>query len=245
MYLVYLGYTSFCENWWLLRFEAVSAYSLGGRAFELPPTPPAPLGFRYEWEINRDVLSRIVNGLYTNYDGLNLGVVTWAYWHAVAASPHIAGAHFGAALESLERAYLRTSGVKVSHLLVTEPTWGNIQNSLESYIAQANLDVEVTSILKNKIGGLNNAPQSIVASNILSSLGLIFERHENEAASLIRNKSAHGKDDEVDVEWIRSLKIVRIRFHRMLLAMTGASDWYYDYFTIGCPTRKLLDPIPE
>jgi len=29
----------------------------------------------------------------------------------------------------------------------------------------------------------------------------------------------------------------------MILAITGASDFYNDYFTIGHPIRKLGDPV--
>jgi hypothetical protein len=245
IYLVYLGYSSFCENWELIHFEAVSAYSLGGKAFDLSAMPPSPLGFKWEWEIDRDVLSRAVNALYSNYEALNFGTVSWAYWHAVAATPHIAGAHYGAAIESLERAYLKTIGTKVRRALLDEQPWSAIQKELKSCITQANLNAEVAKILRNKISKLNEAPQSVVTDNLLSSLGLTFGDQESRAASQVRNKSAHGKDDEVDIEWIRNLMIVRIRFHRMLLAMTSASDYYYDYFTIERPTRGLAESIPD
>jgi hypothetical protein len=96
-------------------------------------------------------------------------------------------------------------------------------------------------ILRNKLARLNDAPQSEITEELLAQLGLRFGEREKRAASKVRNKSAHGKDDEVDVEWIRDLKLVRIRFNRMALAMMGASDWYYDYFTLGWPTRQLPD----
>lgn len=107
------------------------------------------------------------------------------------------------------------------------------------------MSVDITTILRNKVSGLNGALQSIVTDNLLSGLGLTLGHRESEAASLVRNKSALGKDDEVEIEWIRNLMIARIRFHRMLLAMTNASDQYYDYFTIGRPTRSLAESIPD
>lgn len=244
-YLVYLGHSSFCESWELIHFEAVSAYALSGKAFDLPPMPPSPLGSRGEWEIERKVLSRAVNALYSNYEALNFGTVSWAYWHAVAATPHIAGVLYGAAMESLERAYLKTNEIKVRRALLNEQPWNALQKELESCITQANLDPEVTKILGNKISKLNEAPQSVVTNNLLLSLGLALGDRETRAASQVRNKSAHGKDDEVDIEWIRNLKIVRTRFHRMLLSMTNASDYYYDYFTIGSPARRLAESIPD
>lgn len=244
LYLVYLGCSCFCENWRLIRFEAVSAYSMGGRAFDLPPMPPSPLGLRWEWEVDREIFSRAINALYRKYDALNLATASWAYWHAVAATPHIAGVHFGAALESLERAYLDMEGSKVKRLLLESENWNALRLALENCIAQTDLSEDIATILKNKVGNLNLSPQSIVTENLLSNLGLVLGPREKKAL-LLRNISVHGKDDEVDAEWIRDLKILRIRFHRMLLAMTEANDSYYDYFTIGRPTRKLAEPIAD
>jgi hypothetical protein len=64
VYLVHLGHSIFCKDWDLVSFKAISAYALDGRAFEIPSTPPAPLSMKYEWEIDRDILSRMVNSLY-------------------------------------------------------------------------------------------------------------------------------------------------------------------------------------
>lgn len=91
-------------------FEAVDPYSMRGQAVKLGPMPPSPLGGpRGFWDVEPARLSHMVNALYAKYDALNLGVVSWAYWHAVTATPHIAAVHFGAALESLQRAYFTSS----------------------------------------------------------------------------------------------------------------------------------------
>ena len=112
-------------------------------------------------------------------------------------------------------------------------------------MGNAGLKEEVKAILINKLSNLNDAPQSVLTENLLTSLGLRLGERERKALRL-RNISAHGKDNEVDVEWIRDLKLMRIRFHRMLLAMTGASDSYYDFFTVGEPVvRRLTEPIPD
>jgi hypothetical protein len=241
LYLVYLGNTAFDSDWHTVHFEAISAYSLWGRVFELPPMPPAPLGARYEWEIDRAMLSRSVGSIFAQYKNLNFGVVSWAYWHAVAATPHIAGAHFGAAIESLERAFLKTTKLKVKRTLLPDADWISLHQALECALSATSLPPDGATILANKIKSLNRAPQSEVTEDVLAQLGLAFGKREKQAAAMVRNKSAHGKDDEVDVEWIRDLKLLRVRFHRMVFAMTGASDWYYDYFTIGRPTRPLGD----
>jgi len=71
--------------------------------------PPALLDTRYAWEIDRATLSRLVNSIFTQYKKLNFGVMT----------PHMAGVHFGAAIESLERAFLKTTTIKVKRTLLT------------------------------------------------------------------------------------------------------------------------------
>jgi hypothetical protein len=160
------------------------------------------------------------------------------------ATPHIAGVHYGAAIESLERAYLDTKGAKIERSVVDAANWEPLKSALERQVKDAILGEDVTKILTNEIRNLNAMPQSMLTTNLMKSLGLALGARE-EKALRIRNTSAHGKDEEVDVEWIRDLKILRVRFHRMVIAMTGASDQYYDYFTIGRPTRGLNEAIPE
>ena len=188
------------------------------------------------------MLSRVVNSVFSEYENLNFGVVSWAYWHALAATPHIAGAHFGAAIESLERAFLKTTNLKLKRTLLPDADWEILHQVLESALSARKFP-PMTTILSNKIKALNQTPQGKVTDDVLAQLGLMFGEREKRTAGIVRNKSAHGKDDEVDVEWIRDLTLLRVRFHRMLFAMTGGSDWYYDYFTLGRPTRRLADAI--
>jgi hypothetical protein len=161
-YLVYLGCSSFCEKWSLVSFQAVSAYSLGGRAFELPALPPSPLGTRFLWEIDRDILSRMVNSLYSHYDALGFGKLSWAYWHAVCATPHIAAVHYGAAVESLQRSYLKTNKQTVQTKLVEGEDWKGMKASLKSAISGSAVGDDVKTILENKLSELNAIPQSVI-----------------------------------------------------------------------------------
>jgi hypothetical protein len=41
------------------------------------------------------------------------------------------------------------------------------------------------------------------------------------------------------------VKLLRVCFHRVFLAMTGAKDEYYDYFTAGNPIRRVKEPVPD
>ena len=155
----------------------------------------------------------MVNAIYQKYDDLNFGVVSWAYWHAVAATPHIAAVHFGAALESLQRAYLAsTAGSKI----IPNRRRSNLGQDSKprlshSWIAYG-LPSDAREALKNKIRNLNNRSQHSTGKDLVGELGLVLSAREKQAHDT-RHESAHGKDDEVDVEWVRDLKLLRIRFH--------------------------------
>ena len=103
-----MGGSRFDEEWRLTDFEVVSPYTMHGHAMKLPPTLPSPLGPRSFWDIDAARLSRMVNAIYAKYDALNFGVVSWAYWHAVTAAPHIAAVHFGAAMSARAKIDHRT-----------------------------------------------------------------------------------------------------------------------------------------
>jgi len=243
-YLVYLGMSQFDEEWRLTDFEVVSPYTMHGHAMELPPTPPSPLGPRSFWDIDAARLSRMVNSIYAKYDDLNFGVVSWAYWHAVTAAAHIAAVHYGAALESLQRAYFSSTGVPRSTKILDDETWSKVQTSLEAALGNSDLQDETRDTLRNKIRNLNSRSQHSTGKDLVDELGLVFSKREKEAHDA-RHASAHGKDSEVDIEWIRDLKLLRIRFHRILLAMTGANDEYYDYYTLGNPIGRVKEPVPD
>ena len=243
-YLVNLGVSRFDEEWNLTDFEVVSPYSMRGHATALPPTPPSPLGTRSLWDIDVAKLSRMVNAIYAKYDALNFGVVSWAYWHAVTATPHIAAVHFGAALESLQRAYFSRAAAPASSQVVDDHTWDKIRTSLESALNNSDLPSETRETFKNKIKTLNNRSQHSMGNELVDELGLEVGKREKQVHDE-RHLAARGKDDEVDVEWIRDLKLLRVRFHRVFLAMTRANDEYYDYFTIGNPIRRVEESVPD
>jgi hypothetical protein len=186
----------------------------------------------------------MVNAIYAKYDELNFGVVSWAYWHAVTATPHIAAVHFGAALESLQRAYFSSNAGQGSSKVVDDQVWNKIRASLDSSLDCLGLPDETRETFKNKIRNLNSRSQHSTSKDLVDELGLTLSKRERQAHDT-RHASAHGKDDEIDVEWIRDLKLLRVRFHRILLAMTNGSDEYYDYFTLGNPFRRVQEPVPD
>ena len=114
-YLVHLGCTTLCQDFQIVSLNAVSAFSISGRVFELPVLPPAPLGKKYEHEVDQDIASKMVNAIYAKYDDLRFGELSWAYWHALCAPVHMAAAHFGAAIEALQRTYMERYPAKFQH----------------------------------------------------------------------------------------------------------------------------------
>jgi hypothetical protein len=244
-YLVYLGSSSFCENWGLLSFRAMSAYSLGGAAFKLPPMPPAPLGMHYDWELNPALLSRLVGSIFSQHSTLKFGSLSWAYWHAVCATPHIAAVHFGAAIEALQRSYLEGHENLIKTTLIEKDAWKQLKASAEAAVGGLETDNDTKQLLRNKLAGLNEPPHSVMTDRLVQVLDIELGESEKKAWKR-RNDAGHGKDISPDqyVELIRDIKLLRVRFHRLILSMTNASDFYYDYFSLGRPTRKLRDPIP-
>ena len=117
-----------------------SAYSLGRRAFDLPTMPLAPLSDRNRpFDIGRYKLTRMVDRLFAAYGALDLGNLSWAYWHARTATVHIAPAHFGAAIEALQRAYVKMPPGKIETTILPRPKWDEVMESIAAAIAAASI----------------------------------------------------------------------------------------------------------
>jgi hypothetical protein len=159
-YLVSLGCSCFSDEWKLTSFSALSPYSLGGAAFRLASMAPAPLGTQFEWEINTAVLGRFVESILAHYTALKFRSLSWAYWHAVCATSHIAPVHFGAAIEALQRRYVKANNAVDTSLLIAED-WNTLKSVVEAAIPGLSAKEEIKTILTNKISDFNRAPQSL------------------------------------------------------------------------------------
>jgi hypothetical protein len=108
VYLIDLGSAVYNRDWKIVSFKSRSAYSIGRKVLDLVVLPPAPMGARWQHEIERVPFTRLVNAAFHHYEALDFGNLSWAYWHALCATPHIASVHFGAAIELLLRQYAAT-----------------------------------------------------------------------------------------------------------------------------------------
>ena len=69
------------------------------------------------------------------------------------------------------------------------------------------LPAKTRETFKNKIRNLNSRSQHSTTKDLIDKLGLVLSSREKQAHTA-RHKSAHGKDDEVDAEWIRDVKLL-------------------------------------
>jgi hypothetical protein len=245
-YLIYLGSTTLCEKSEIVTLSAVSPPSIG-RVFEITVIPPAPLGDRYQNQVDEKVVSRMANALYTHYDELRFGAFSWSYWHALCAPVHMAAAHFGAAIEAVQDAYVKTHPARFDTKLVTDNTrWAPLSAELLKTIAAAGLDPSISTILSNRVSSnLNQTPTSVLSEKLLAEIGITLSPLEM-AAWKRRHIAAHGGDLELDsvIPTIRETKLLKLILHRIVLKITGANDRYYDDYSIGHAVRKVTDPVP-
>ena len=124
----------------MVSFKSISAYTMGGEAFELPTMSPVPLGDKYENEIGHVRFSRLVNSLYSNYEVCDFDHVSWSYWHAVCAPIHIAAVHYGASIEALQNSYIAHHGKNFKTSLIEKQEWRQFRE--ESLKIVSNLNQE-------------------------------------------------------------------------------------------------------
>ncbi len=246
VYLVELGHTVYNSDWKFLSATSLSAYSLAKRTFDPGPQPIAYLSQRgWQHELDRALLNRLVNALVENYNKLDLGHLSWAYWHACASTVHVAPAQFGAAIEALLRAFNSSNPGKIRTTVLPRPEWKILRGSLAAVVDAANISDDQRRLLTVNLPKLN---ETSIRSR-LADLATVLEIQIGDVewkAWQRRNAAAHGiptQDDDV-LSSIRDMKLLRTLFDRLLLKITGAADWYIDYASPNHPPRILADPVP-
>ena len=243
-YLVHLGSTTFTQDWKLVEFSSLSAYSMDQKAFRIVCLSPAPLHPNQIFGVDRDILSRAVNGVFQAYDMLKFGDLSWAYWHAQAATPHIAGVHFGAAIEALLRRYAGAYPNAVPTKPITDrATWKAFHRHVSEEISGLQICETSKALLRSNLGSFNRYPLKAILESVAGHLGIRLGESELLAWKR-RDDAAHGNEIEPggELELIRDNKLLCILFNRLILRMTNASDRYQDYFTLGHLIRGLEEP---
>jgi hypothetical protein len=248
VYLVEIGHTIFDKDWLVVAATARTAYSLGNRASELPMQPLVWLTDRnFQFDISRTKLTRMVERFFSMYDELDLGNLSWAYWHACIVPPHIAPAHFGSAIEALQRSYGKANHRKIRTRILADGQWDQLLRDITAVIQTAPISEEDKAAVAEKIrSNANSAPKRDQLNSLAQMINIEIGADE-EAAWRRRDKSAHGIPipEGKELEAIRDMKLLMVLFHRMLLAITGAADCYNDYASPGIPMRPLKDLVPS
>jgi hypothetical protein len=246
VYLVELGHTLYDQEWRIVSATSRSAYSLYKKAFDLAPMPPAPLsnrGFRHD--IDQPTLTRIVNALVGSYETLDLGNLSWAYWHACVATIHIAPAHFGAAIEALQKAYIKGLPNTITTKILSAAQWKKLQAALSREIGGIDIPEGSKCALIDQLHMINQVPRRTVLKAVLQAIDIELGADEDDAWKR-RNHAAHGVPipEGNELAAIRDMKLLRVLFHRMLLRMLNATDSYIDYVSLDNPYRGLQEPVP-
>jgi len=187
----------------------------------------------------------MVSALVAAYDTLDLGKLSWAYWHACAATVHIAPAHFGAAIEALQEAYIKGHPGTITTRILATPRWKQLRDDITCVIAAAQIPEDSKHALSDNLRGINQVPQRAILKAVLRTIKIQLSADEDNAWKR-RNLGAHGvpiaEGDELAA--IRDMKLLRGLFHRMLLRISNATDRYIDYVSLNHPYRHLEEPVP-
>jgi hypothetical protein len=238
--LVYLGETCFDEKWDVVSLKAVNPYTEHGRYFNIPNMPPCLLGHNSRSKIDTEVFSNMVNAFYNNFEKYNLEHVSYLYWRAMSAAVHTAPLHFGCAIEKIHHYYGKANADKFDVTILESKEFNNIKKMIEENIQNCNIDPDKAKLITNKIH--NNLPPTEQLKMLMNKLGLKFTPLEENAWNQ-RNFAAHGGEITNDkaIKIIKETTILRLLFHRIVLRLTQASNYYVDYFSEGYPNIKLED----
>ena len=246
LYLVDIGTTHYDSNWRVVSTLARSAYSLWQRAFDMGPEQIAPLGPRFLNELNTAQLTRAITALVRAFDELDLANLSWAYWHACAATPHIAPAHFGAAIEALQNAYIKSHPSVASKTWTSRTVWKGLRTGMAMAVDGSEISEQAKAALKIKLATLNSVDQRTRLKAVMSAIDLQLGGDEDSAWQR-RNKAAHGTPipEGEELAAIRDMKLLKVLFGRLLLRITNAADEYIDYTSPHSEYRRLGIAPPD
>jgi hypothetical protein len=255
-YITHLGNSIISDDFQLKSFTCRSGFIFRNQNLNhvqnlLAPLGGAQSGTPFIRHIETENFSRMMNAFYNNVETLKLRHVGILYWHAMYAPFDIAAIHFGSAIEALQNAYITSRELTIDNI-INEDLFEEIKRGIKNKLAEFELEQEVVKEINEKLHFLNNAPHKLTSKRLVKHLNLEFHDKEWKAWKR-RNNVGHGADSgrEDLVELIRDLKLLRIRFNRLLLAMTNASEMYIENYNIhdglsidqGGYIKNLREPI--
>lgn len=243
--IIYLGYCTYSEDSKMVFFQLKSGYDYNG-AFTLEELPPTILSSNMSNIIDSSMFNSLLNSLYNNYETYYFQHLFWMYWHASTSHFYSASVQFGSCIESLQNSYLEKNSN--SKIIESEEIWKSFRDSSKKLIAKLDIDKNEQELLSNKIDNLNLLPQQKQLEKLFNILEIELTCLESRTWKQ-RNIPAHGKQIENNIEYIRGVKILKTLFNRLVLKITNASKFYFDYYSIGNEKsyrlRLLKDGIPN
>ncbi|WP_273822321.1 hypothetical protein [Pseudomonas asplenii] len=245
--IVYLGFAKYNEKQELLSFKAINAYSMEGRAFNVVVMPPAPISTPPGSNIlDKEKLEKIAGSFYANYNNYSLNSLNWVYWHAVTAPAHMAAAYFGAIIETIQKKYIDGEGAKFNNLIIPKHEYRTLKKAVLEAIKDFNLTPETKKVFYDKIGNANTISLKVRSQRFFEHISLSMGDTEVDAWQR-RNDAAHGNElvDGDYISLIKDTKLLKLTLHRIILKITGASNEYYDYYSLNFPIRSIQSGVTE
>jgi len=246
--LIYFGFTSFTLRGAIISLEAVTPYTMGGRAWHLAGLPPAPITTSNGKtnQLDKTLVQRMMQGFVSHSEKYSIAQIPWRLWHAEAAAYFMKPAYYGALIEGIQKEYFEDAETSINRSIISKSAFKRHRKFIQKYLEKVCSSGPELKLFTDKLNSSNIAPQKILASRFFSHLGLSLGSLETEAWNK-RNDAAHGNniaEDDV-IQHMRDTKILRIILNRILLHLTNGSDFYFDGYTIGHAVRQLSDPIPQ
>ena len=231
--IIYLGYSTYSEDSKMVSFELKSGDDYKG-AFTLEELPPTILSSdksnSSKSMIDSNIFNNLLISLYDNYDKYNFNHLFWMYWHAATSNFYSASVQFGGCIESLQNSYLEKNSN--SKIIDSNEIWKFFRESNINLIDKLCINDKEKEILKNKINNINILPQQKQLEKLFDLLNIELTALESKTWKQ-RNIPAHGKEIENNIEYIRGVKILRTLFNRLILRISNASEYYFDYYSLG------------
>lgn len=246
--LIYFGFTSFTLRGAIISLEAVTPYTMGGRAWHLASLPPAPITTSNgnTNQLDKILVQRLMQGFVSHSEKYSIAQIPWRLWHAEAAAYFMKPAYYGALIEGIQKAYFEDVDTSIDRTIISKADFKKHRKFIQNYLKKVCGSEPELKLLTDKLNNSNIAPQKILAARFFGHLGLTLGSLETKAWNK-RNDAAHGNNiaEEDVIQHMRDTKILRIILNRVILHLTTGSDFYCDDYTIGHAVRQLRDPIPE
>lgn len=242
--IVSLGCVLLGEESEHLGFQLFSPYTIDQSIYKIYAFPPAPIASGNSKIVKNEIISRIINSYFDNYEKFNLRHVCWLYWHAACSASHAQAVQLGAAIESLITTYRIANPMAYPTGIIEKPLAKKICKALRDALVEIDMDAEQKAQIEKKISNINQASLRVINERFFEHLGLALGDKET-AAWQRRNDSAHGNPSEKGdtVNLIRDISLLENLFHRVLLKVTNASSVYIDRYTEEHPIRILTESV--